>query len=193
MIGAFTRWLGRLAGWRSEGALPDLPRYVLIGAPHTSNWDFILFLWAMAELRFRPQWIGKHTLFFWPMGLLWRALGGIPVERGARLNAVEQTIERFRSSDRMVLVMSPEGTRRKTRGWKSGFYHIAQGAGVPVVPGLLDYPNRIVRIGTPLYLTGDMEADLVPIRAFYATARGHRAHLASDIALSDRAPDDGGA
>ncbi|MBI3789285.1 MAG: lysophospholipid acyltransferase family protein [Gemmatimonadetes bacterium] len=187
MIGALVRWLGRLAGWKVEGQLPDLPKYVLIGAPHTSNWDFILFLWAQAALRFSPTWLGKHTIFFWPLGVLWRRLGGVPVERGARLNVVDQVVERFNAADRMILVISPEGTRRKTRAWKSGFYHIARGAGVPVVPGSLDFPTRTVRIGTPVYLTGDMEVDLAPFRAFYASARGFRPGLASDIALSEPA------
>ena len=186
MIGRCVRFLGRVAGWKTVGRLPDIPKFVLIGAPHTSNWDFILFLWAQAALRFSPRWIGKHTLFFWPIGPIWRALGGIPVERGARLNMVDQAIEQFRLADRMVLVMSPEGTRRKTAAWKSGFYHIALGAGVPVVPGSLDYSTRTLAIGTPVYLTGDTEADLATFRAFYATPRGLRSSQASDIAFSDR-------
>jgi 1-acyl-sn-glycerol-3-phosphate acyltransferase len=114
-------------------------------------------------------------------------LGGIPVERGARLNVVDQAIARFNAAKEMVLVMSPEGTRRKTSEWKSGFYHIARGAGVPVVPASLDFPSRTGRIGTPVTLTGDMEADLAPFRAFYAPARGYRPELASDIAFSPRA------
>lgn len=187
MIQSLVRAAGRAAGWKMEGRLPDIPKYLLIGAPHTSNWDFILFLWAQAELDFSPKWLGKHTIFWGPMGALWRRLGGIPVERGARLNVVDQAIARFNAAKEMVLVMSPEGTRRKTSEWKSGFYHIARGAGVPVVPASLDFPSRTGRIGTPVTLTGDMEADLAPFRAFYAPARGYRPELASDIAFSPRA------
>ena len=187
MIGAIVRFLGRMAGWKVVGRLPDIPKFVLIGAPHTSNWDFILFLWVQAALRFHPTWLGKHTIFFWPMGVLWRALGGVPVERGARLNVVEQVTERFMAADRMILVISPEGTRRKTSEWKSGFYHIAQGAGVPVVPGSLDFPTRTLTIGNPVELTGNQEVDLAAFRAFYASARGLKPDQASEIAFSDHA------
>ncbi len=186
MIGAFVRFLGRLSGWKVVGQLPDIPKFVLIGAHHTSNWDFILFLWAQAALRMKPRWIGKNTIFFWPMGVLWRALGGIPVERGARLNVVEQAIETFNAAERMILVVSPEGTRRKTHEWKSGFYHIARGAGVPVVPGSLDFPTKTLTIGQPVTLSGDTEADLELFRTFYAPARGLRPGQASTIAFSER-------
>lgn len=186
MIGAFVRFLGRMSGWRVAGQLPDIPKFVLIGAPHTSNWDFILFLWAQAALRMKPRWIGKHTIFFWPMGVLWRALGGIPVERGARLNVVEQAIETFQAADRMILVVSPEGTRRRTAEWKSGFYHIALGAGVPVVPGSLDFPSKTLTIGPPVTLSGDTQADLEVFRTFYASSRGLRPEQASTIAFSAR-------
>ncbi len=184
MLGTFVRFLGRLSGWKVVGQLPNIPKFVLIGAPHTSNWDFILFLWAHAALRFRPRWLGKHTIFFWPLGVIWRAVGGIPVERGARLNVVDQAVEWFNKSDRMILVMSPEGTRRKTSEWKSGFYHIARGAGVPVVPGALDFSTKTLTIGQPMMLTGDPEADLAPFRVFYASARGLKADQASTIVFA---------
>ena len=156
MLGAFVRWVGRRAGWRIEGTLPDLPKYVIIAAPHTSNWDFALYIWVRAELRFAPHFLGKHTIFWWPLGLLWRRLGGIPVERGARLNVVDQVAERFRTSERMIIAMSPEGTRKRTTAWKSGFYHLARKAGVPVIPGRLDYPSRTVTLGSPRIMTGDV-------------------------------------
>ena len=184
MIGAITRWLGAAAGWRVVGHLPDLPKYMLIGAPHTTNWDFVLFLWVMAALRFQPTWLGKDGIFWWPAGVLWRRLGGIPVKRGARLNVVDQVVDRFREADRMTLVMSPEGTRQHTTAWKSGFYHIARGAGVPIVPGRLDYPTRTVTIGGPIAMTGDVSRDMAEFRAFYAGARGMYPARASDIALS---------
>ena len=186
MLGTFVRFLGRLAGWKVVGRLPDIPKFVLIGAHHTSNWDFILFLWARAALRMKPRWLGKHTLFFWPMGVIWRAVGGIPVERGARLNVVEQAIESFQQADRMILVVSPEGTRRKTFEWKRGFYHIALGAGVPVVPGSLDYPSKTLTIGVPVTLSGDTDVDLAAFRAFYEPVRGLKPSQASDITFSDR-------
>jgi 1-acyl-sn-glycerol-3-phosphate acyltransferase len=113
-----------------------------------------------------------------------RALGGFPVQRGARLNAVEQAVERFRNAERLILVMSPEGTRKRTAHWKSGFYHIARGANVPVVLGFLDYPNRTAGIGPTVHLTGDTEADLAVMAAFYADKRGKRAALAAPVRLA---------
>lgn len=184
MFGAIARWLGAAAGWRVVGGLPDLAKYMVIGAPHTTNWDFILFLWVMAELRFSPTWLGKDGIFWWPAGAVWRRLGGVPVQRGARLNVVEQVVERFREADRMTLVMSPEGTRRYTATWKSGFYHIARGAGVPIVPGKLDYPSRTVTIGSPIAMTGDVERDMDAFRAFYSGARGLYPGKESGIALN---------
>ncbi len=186
MIGALVRFAGRMAGWRTIGQLPDLPKFVLIGAPHTSNWDFVMFLWGLAALRFSPRWLAKHTLFAWPIGLLWRALGGIPVDRSARLNVVEQAIEWFRKSDRLILVVSPEGTRRKSNGWKSGFYYIARGAGVPVVGAALDFSRRTLTISAPVILSGDTEADLAVFRGFFATAQGLRPSQMSDIAFPER-------
>ena len=188
MVGSMLRWAGRRAGWRIVGALPDLPKYIILGAPHTSNWDFILFIWARAELRLTLGFLGKHTIFWWPLGALWRHMGGIPVERGARLNVVEQVAERFRAADRMILAVSPEGTRKHTRAWKSGFYRIALKAGVPVVPGRLDYPSRTITIGSPQMMTGDVQTDLASFREFYASARGYRPEQAGTIDLEGTEP-----
>ncbi|MBI2797576.1 MAG: 1-acyl-sn-glycerol-3-phosphate acyltransferase [Gemmatimonadetes bacterium] len=191
MFGALLRWAGRRAGWRIVGRLPDLDKYVIIGAPHTSNWDFVLFVWARAELRLTFGFIGKHTIFWWPLGILWRRMGGIPVERGARMNVVDQVAERFRTSGRLILAMSPEGTRKYTRAWRSGFYHIALKAGVPVVPGGLDYPSRTVTIGSPRMMTGDVQRDLASFREFFATSRGYRPEQAGSIELEGTEPAEG--
>ena len=172
-----------MAGWRVVGRLPDLDQFVLIGAPHTTNWDFLLFLWVRAELQMSPRFLGKHTIFWWPLGILWRAIGGIPVERGARLNVVDQVVARFRETPRMILVISPEGTRKYTAAWKSGFYHIARRAGVPIVPGRIDYPARTITLGSPQFMTGDAAEDIRFFREFYASARGYRPEKASAIEL----------
>lgn len=161
-----------LFGWRALGAMPPVPKALAIGAPHTSNWDFIIMLPFALAIGAKITWLGKDSLFRWPFGGLMRWLGGLPVQRGARLNAVEQAIERFRQAETLYLVMSPEGTRRKTDNWKSGFYHIARGANVPVVLGYLDYPSKTAAIGPSIDLTGDVEADMARIAAFYADKRG---------------------
>ncbi len=179
-----------LFGWRVEGRFPvELPKMLAIGAPHTSNWDFVIFLPVMVALNVRVTWLGKDSIFRWPFGPLLRAIGGVPVVRGARLNAVEQAVERFRQADRLIMVMSPEGTRKKTAAWKSGFYHIARGADVPLVLGYLDYGRRVAGIGPTMRLTGDVERDMAEIRAFYADKQGHRPEQFSDVRLEPRTPE----
>ncbi len=164
-------WIGRTAlklmGWRIEGELPRLDKFVAIGAHHTSNWDFVIFIALKFVLRLNARWFGKHSIFRWPFGGLMRSWGGIPIQRHLSLNMVEQAIQGFRDNREFILVLSPEGTRRKVERWKMGFYHIAQGAGVPIVPGALDFANRRVVIGAPFQPTGDAEADLQALLAFF--------------------------
>lgn len=168
---AFAEALGhavfRLMGWRIEGQLPPLDKFVVIGAHHTSNWDFVLFIAAKFILRLNARWFGKHSIFRWPFGALMRYWGGIPIRRHLKLNTVEQAIEAFAEHRQFILVLSPEGTRRKVERWKSGFYHIACGAGVPIVPAALDFQHRRIVIGAPFQPTGTEEADLRQLLAFY--------------------------
>lgn len=168
---AFAEALGhavfRLMGWRIEGQLPSLDKFVVIGAHHTSNWDFVLFIAAKFILRLNARWFGKHSIFRWPFGALMRYWGGIPIRRHLKLNTVEQAIEAFAEHRQFILVLSPEGTRRKVERWKSGFYHIACGAGVPIVPAALDFQHRRIVIGAPFQPTGNEEADLRQLLAFY--------------------------
>ena len=134
-------WVGRnalkLMGWRIEGELPRLDKFVAIGAHHTSNWDFVIFIALKFVLRLNARWFGKHSIFRWPFGGLMRSWGGIPIQRHLSLNMVEQAIQGFRDNREFILVLSPEGTRKKVERWKMGFYHIALGAGVPIVPGAI--------------------------------------------------------
>jgi len=164
-------WLGRsvlkLMGWRIEGQLPKLDKFVAIGAHHTSNWDFVIFIALKFVLRLNARWFGKHSIFRWPFGGLMRNWGGIPIHRDRQLNTVEQAIQAFREHDEFILVLSPEGTRKKVERWKMGFYHIALGAGVPIVLGALDYQNRRVVIGPIFQPTGDEKADLTAMLAFF--------------------------
>ena len=157
----------KLMGWRIEGELPRLDKFVAIGAHHTSNWDFVIFIALKFVLRLNARWFGKHSIFRWPFGGLMRSWGGIPIQRHLSLNMVEQAIQGFRDNREFILVLSPEGTRKKVERWKMGFYHIALGAGVPIVPGALDFANRRVVIGAPSQPTGDAEADLRALLAFF--------------------------
>ncbi len=166
------RLILRLAGWKIDGAAPSHARYVLIAAPHTSNWDFPLMMAMAFALGIEIRWMGKHTLFAPPFGFVLRALGGIPIERHRRNNLVEQMAERLRGDEPLALVVPAEGTRARTEHWKSGFYHIARAAGVPVVLSYLDFGAKVGGIGPSVELTGDVRRDMDVVRAFYAGKRG---------------------
>jgi 1-acyl-sn-glycerol-3-phosphate acyltransferase len=163
---ALGRFMMGAGGWRIEGSLPDIPRMVLIVAPHTSNWDFLTGLWVKLAMRIGGRFVGKHTLFRFPLGVFMRWLGGVPVDRSAAAGFVGEAARAVRESDRMTLVIAPEGTRRRAK-WKSGFYRIALEAGVPIVSAGFDYPRRVVFFAPPFSPTGDYERDLVVLRAQY--------------------------
>jgi 1-acyl-sn-glycerol-3-phosphate acyltransferase len=164
----------RAFGWKVAGHSPQEPRCVLIVAPHTSNWDFPYGLAAKWALGLRVRFIGKHTLFRFPLGIFMRALGGIPIDRSATAGVVENCVALFEAQEALYLVIAPEGTRRKTPEWKSGFHRIAVAAGVPILPVVLDYRAREVRL-EPFYRpTGDYAKDLVALGAHYAPEMAYR-------------------
>jgi 1-acyl-sn-glycerol-3-phosphate acyltransferase len=150
----------RVLGWRITGALPDLPKFVIAIAPHTSNWDFAIGFLAYLALEIRASWLGKHTIFGFPWGPILRHFGGIPVQRHARQDAVAKAVSEFDRHERFVLALAPEGTRRRVSTWRSGFYRIALGAGVPIVAVALDFGNREVQLGPTFHPTGDYAVDL---------------------------------
>ena len=158
-----------MRGWHIEGAPPADKKFILVGAPHTSNWDFAVFLGATDELGIHPSFIGKHSLFRWPMRRFMFDMGGIPVDRTKRSNYVEQVVAEFARRDELALVIAPEGTRDTDGSWKSGFYHIAVGARVPVVPAWINRRTRRAAIGPAIRPTGDYAADLRRIADFYRT------------------------
>ncbi|MCG4452612.1 lysophospholipid acyltransferase family protein [Pseudomonas sp. MMS21-TM103] len=164
-------WLGcgvlKLMGWRIEGELPKLDKFVVIGAHHTSNWDFVIFIAVKFVLGLNVRWFGKQTIFRPPFGALMRAWGGLAIFRDRQHNTVEQAVQAFRDHAQFILVLSPEGTRKQVARWKMGFYHIAQGAGVPIVLCALDYQHRRAVIGPTFWPTGDEAADLKEIFAFF--------------------------
>ena len=164
-------WL-RFYGWKVDGTLPDDVKAVAIAYPHTTNWDLPFMLAVSYRLGVRPSWLGKRQLFRFPFGGLMRFLGGLPVDRGARTNLVAQVVERFDEVDRLFLVIPPSGTRKRAPHWKSGFYHIARGASVPILCTYLDYARKIGGIGLVLTPTGDVRADMDAIRGFYEGIEG---------------------
>jgi 1-acyl-sn-glycerol-3-phosphate acyltransferase len=175
----------RLMGWSTEGMTPDEiaahPKYVLIAAPHTSNWDFPVTLMVAFVLRLRVYWMAKASLFAGPLGPVARWLGGIPVDRSASSNLVQKTVDAFAARERLAVIVAPEGTRGKVTHWKTGFYHIAHGAGVPIGLAYLDYARKAGGIGRMYTTSGDIEADMVEIRAFYSGVTGrHRQQFDAD-------------
>ena len=164
-------WLGRfylwLVGWRMEGKPPDCNKFVLIAAPHTSNWDLPLMLSLASLYHLRIHWIGKHTLFRFPFGPFMRWTGGISVDRRSRGNTVEQIVHEFQRRDKFALAVPVEGTRSRAECWKSGFYYIALEAHVPVVLGFLDYKRKVGGFGPSFMPTGNVEQDTKVLRDFY--------------------------
>jgi 1-acyl-sn-glycerol-3-phosphate acyltransferase len=173
----FTRWLGRtvlrLGGWRMVGEFPDLPRAVLIGVPHSSNWDGVWGFAAKLGLGLDIRILGKDSLFRVPLlgGLLLR-LGVIPVDRSAPHGVVAQAADMIRGADRFWFGLAPEGTRKPVPQWKTGFWKIAHTAGVPIVPAYFHYPDKVIGIGPPFHPGDDMEADLAALRAWYRPWQG---------------------
>jgi 1-acyl-sn-glycerol-3-phosphate acyltransferase len=179
------RWFLRLTGWQVKGAKPHLRRFVLIGAPHTSNWDFVLFLAFAAVLDLKVTWLGKHALFRPPFGWLMRRLGGMPVVRHRRENTVLRMRQIFQDRESLVLALSAEGTRKYTPHWKSGFYYIARDARVPIVLGYLDYARRRGGFGPTILPTGDIRNDMDEIRDFYADKTARFPDRAGEVRLKE--------
>jgi len=164
-----------LGGWKIQGDWPALDKMVLVAAPHTSNWDGINMLAAAGYYRVRLRWMGKKSLTQGPFGWLIKWLGCVPIDRSKANDVVGAMAEAFAREERMVLAIPPEGTRSAVREWKSGFYHIAVGANVPIVLSVLDYGKRKVRLAAVVFPSGDYETDLKLIQAHYADAQGkHR-------------------
>jgi 1-acyl-sn-glycerol-3-phosphate acyltransferase len=160
------------AGWSVEGSAPEQKKFVLIAAPHTSNWDLVYALAAGAVLGISIHWMGKDSLFKGVHGAALRALGGIPVERSQHHDLVSTMAQELARRERFVLLVPPEGTRAAAPYWKSGFYHIARKAGVPIVLGFLDYGRKRAGLGPLLWPTGNIKADMDVVRAFYADKQG---------------------
>jgi 1-acyl-sn-glycerol-3-phosphate acyltransferase len=162
---ALARRLLALAGWHVGGELPSRPKFVLVVAPHTSNWDFVLGVLAMFATGLRASWLGKHTIFRFPLAALLRWLGGEPIDRSTPQGTTGVAVERFRTRSHWVIALSPEGTRRPVARWRTGFHRIAVRAGVPIVPVWIDYRTRTVGIGELFEPGLDESADVARLRA----------------------------
>jgi 1-acyl-sn-glycerol-3-phosphate acyltransferase len=174
-----------VSGWKTEGAPPDLSRAIFIAAPHTTNWDLVYMLAVAWGLRIRLSWMGKHTLFEGPFGWFMRAIGGLPVDRRSRNNLVQQVAEHVHRLERVYLAVAPEGTRKFTDHWKTGFYHMAVASGVPIVCGYLDYRRKAGGIGPVLFPTGDIQADMERLRRIYAPIHGLIPEFQGPVRLKD--------
>jgi 1-acyl-sn-glycerol-3-phosphate acyltransferase len=170
----------RLSGWRIEGAWPEVPKYVAVVAPHTSNWDFPLGVAVAFAVELRVSWLGKHTLFRTPFKTCLRWLGGIPVNRNASHGVVGDCVKAFEAAPALMLTVAPEGTRKGVSQWKSGFYRIATQAGVPIMPIGFDYREHVVRLMPLFRPSGNLEQDLPLIQAMFSQVHGYRERPTKD-------------
>ncbi len=184
-------WIGlvflKFFGWRVEGMQPEMAKCVFIAAPHTSYWDTPFMLGVSYIMGVRLQFMVKHTMFWGPFGAFFHWLGGIPIDRRARHNTVDQCIQAFQERDHFILTVPPEGTRSQVDYWKTGFYHIAHGAGVPIVLGFLDFKRKVGGLGPAIWTTGDIHADVARIREFYLDVVGKNPELMSEIRVRPEA------
>lgn len=181
------KWLAHkllgLRGWRFEGIVPSIPKMIVIGAPHTTNWDFVVFLAALHHFQLKVRYLGKHTLFRWPFGYFFTATGGIPVDRTQTAGIVHQVASAFDATDRMVLVLAPEGTRKPARCWKSGFLSIAAKVNVPIVLAGIDYSTKTVTLGEAQEFDGNVSGFMDIAREFYSDKRGLHPENETPVAL----------
>lgn len=170
----FSKFIFFITGWKVAGAVPkDIRKAVMVAAPHTSMWDFLYVTCAFSLMRLPMKLTVKKEMFFFPIGIILKALGGMPIDRTPknpgqkRLSTVEAMINLFDTEEKVFIVVTPEGTRKKVNRWKSGFYRVAEGAGVPIILGYLDYKNKKAGVGPVIHPTGDMDADIEKIKVFY--------------------------
>jgi len=169
MIAFVAKWYFRWIGWKIQGGIPaNIKKCVVVAAPHTSNYDYPITLSVFYTLNLKVKFLAKKQLFSFPLGILMRATGGIPVDRSKKNNLVEYMTEMFAEKDRLYLLVPPEGTRNAVKEWKTGFYRVAEAAGVPIMLGYLDYAKKVAGFENMFYPSGDMEKDMAAIKAFYS-------------------------
>lgn len=186
MIAGLSRKILKTFGWKVASEQDKHTKYILIGAPHTSNWDFPLTLLALWALNVKFSWVAKHTIFFGPFDYLFRKMGGIPVNRKVRSAFLKSMVKSFNETDELRLAIAPEGTRGKTDHWKAGFYNIAIKAEIDICLGYIDYPSKTVGLGPLLKPSGNVVTDFDKIRDFYQDKTGKFPENQSTIKLRDR-------
>jgi 1-acyl-sn-glycerol-3-phosphate acyltransferase len=186
-VSAFMHRLAKLlfwlSGWKTEGVVPQPLRFVVIAAPHTSNWDALIMITAAYIFGIKMAWFVKREAFVFPLSSIIRFVGGVPIDRGSRQNMVSQALARFQNSERLILAVPPEATRKKSAYWRTGFYHIARNAGVPIVLGYLDYRRKVAGLGPVFTPTGDIEADFRVFEKFYASVTPKLPELRGAVAV----------
>ena len=173
----------KLGGWKLGGELPDTKKFIIAGGPHTTNQDGFMMALAMWSLRLKLSWIGKKELFKGPFSWLLKKVGGVPIDRQRSANVVQQVADQFKASERMVLVISPEGTRKKTDHWKTGFYWMAYDGEVPIMPARINYVNKTIELGPPFHPSGDIENEMQVIWDYLGKGVGKNPELMSDMRL----------
>ncbi|MCL1056402.1 lysophospholipid acyltransferase family protein [Shewanella gelidimarina] len=181
MFQSFFKFLLKASGWKIVGALPTHHQYLAIVGPHTSNWDFVIGLVARGAMGAKVNFLGKHQLFIPPWGWFFRAMGGVPVDRRKNNNLVDAVVEIFNSNANFSLALAPEGTRSPVTRWKTGFYHIASKAQVPIVTVGLDFGSKTVVIPEGKDTTDDIQQDMDNIIAFYRSIKGRHPKVIPDF------------
>jgi 1-acyl-sn-glycerol-3-phosphate acyltransferase len=172
----FSRWFGRtvlrLGGWHMRAPFPVEGRAVVVFAPHSSNWDGLWGLAAKLGMGVDARILAKSELFWWPLGILLRRIGVVPLNRASPQGTVGQAVALIKASEKIWYVLAPEGTRKVVKDWKGGFIKIAHQAQVPIIPAYIHYPDRVIGFGPPIRTTGDFDADMATVRAFYRQWQG---------------------
>ena len=185
-----SRLILKLIGWKLDERVPETQRYVMIGYPHTSNWDFILGMLAKWAMGLPINWVAKHSMFWGPFKPIFMAMGGVPLNREKTTGFIQKNIELFAQRERFILGLMPEGTRSKTDHWKTGFYHIAHGANVPIALAYMDYKNKVIGVGDVMLTSGDIHADFETIKEFYKDKIGYKPEKQSSISIASKSTSD---
>jgi 1-acyl-sn-glycerol-3-phosphate acyltransferase len=183
MLQKISIYILKLIGWKLENKLPAEKKHLIIGAFHTSNWDLLLALLCFSAMKLKFNWIGKHTLFRWPFGLLFKAIGGIPVNRSIQTGFIHRIAELYHNNNALIIAMSPEGTRSKTEHWRTGFYYIALEANIPIALAYVNYPEKKAGIGKYFMPSGNIQQDLEIIKKYYASKKGKYPDKQGDIKI----------
>ncbi len=186
MLQRFAKTVLKLIGWQVDVTLPTTKKFIMIGAPHTSNWDLPIALLCFWSVQTQITWVAKKQLFIGPLDYFFRALGGIPVDRSVRTGFIEQIATQFEQQEEMVFGLTPEGTRSKTEHWKTGFYYIAMKAKVPICLAYIDYPRRTIGFGEMITPSGDIEKDFIRIKSFYQDKAGKYPELQGAVLLKKK-------